>query len=470
MSSIDTNIVLISLPTIASKLHGITTLDVLWIILGYQLVIASVLVNFGRLADMFGRVKLYNLGFAIFTVGSGLCSLSGSPAELIGFRLVQATGAGFLFSNSAAIITDAFPIQERGRALGINQISIVVGSVAGLILGGILTTTLGWRSIFWVNLPIGAFATLWAHFKLKELSTPEHTKHLDIPGNLLFVGALAVMLLAITMEAISGLRSYALYGLLGTSLILFIIFILVERKLKDPMFDLTLFKNREFDAGNITIFLNSLSRGSFILVMVFFLQGPVFGYTPLQAGIYLIPLSLSLSIMGPISGILSDRYGHRPFVIVGLLMSALGFFIMTRIGTSISFFTTLAPLLLIGGGMGLFASPNRASIMNSVPGPRRGVASGISTTLVNVGNTVSIGLAFIIMSSNTPRSILDSIFSGLPVKDNTFSINSFVYSLHLVFYASMTMLLVSVLFYTFGLSPRKKRKKRDENEKRGDPD
>jgi MFS family permease len=174
--------------------------------------------------------------------------------------------------------------------------------------------------------------------------------------------------------------------------------------------------------------------------------------------------------MGPISGILSDRYGHRPFVIVGLLMSALGFFIMTRIGTSISFFTTLAPLLLIGGGMGLFASPNRASIMNSVPGPRRGVASGISTTLVNVGNTVSIGLAFIIMSSNTPRSILDSIFSGLPVKDNTFSINSFVYSLHLVFYASMTMLLVSVLFYTFGLSPRKKRKKRDENEKRGDPD
>jgi MFS family permease len=288
MSSIDTNIVLISLPTIASKLHGITTLDVLWIILGYQLVIASVLVNFGRLADMFGRVKLYNLGFAIFTVGSGLCSLSGSPAELIGFRLVQATGAGFLFSNSAAIITDAFPIQERGRALGINQISIVVGSVAGLILGGILTTTLGWRSIFWVNLPIGAFATLWAHFKLKELSTPEHTKHLDIPGNLLFVGALAVMLLAITMEAISGLRSYALYGLLGTSLILFIIFILVERKLKDPMFDLTLFKNREFDAGNITIFLNALSRGSFILVMVFFLQGPIFNYSPLEAGLYLI--------------------------------------------------------------------------------------------------------------------------------------------------------------------------------------
>lgn len=452
MSSIDTNIVLISLPTIASKLHGITTLDVLWIILGYQLVIASVLVNFGRLADMFGRVKLYNLGFAIFTVGSGLCSLSGSPAELIGFRLVQATGAGFLFSNSAAIITDAFPIQERGRALGINQISIVVGSVAGLILGGILTTTLGWRSIFWVNLPIGAFATLWAHFKLKELSTPEHTKHLDIPGNLLFVGALAVMLLAITMEAISGLRSYDLYGLLGTSLVLFIIFILVERKLKDPMFDLTLFKNREFDAGNITIFLNALSRGSFILVMVFFLQGPIFNYSPLEAGLYLIPMSFSLSVMGPISGILSDRFGPRPFVIIGLLLSSIGFYLMTRVGTSISFLITLAPLVLIGAGMGLFASPNRASIMNSVPGHRRGVASGISTTLVNAGNTVSIGIAFLIMSTQTSRSTLDRIFSGLSISNVKFSEQSFIASLHLVFYASMAMLLVSILFYAFGFS------------------
>ena len=452
MSSIDTNIVLISLPTIASQLKGITTLDVLWIILGYQLVIASVLVNFGRLADMFGRVKLYNLGFAIFTVGSGLCSISGSPIELIGFRLIQATGAGFLFSNSAAIITDAFPIQERGRALGINQISIVVGSVAGLILGGVLTTTLGWRSIFWVNLPIGAFATLWAHFKLRELSSPEHSKKLDVPGNVLFVSALAVLLLTITMEAISGLNSYLLYGMLATAFVLFISFVLVEMRVRDPMFDLSLFRNKEFDAGNITIFLNALSRGSFILVMVFFLQGPIFHYSPLEAGLYLIPMSFSLSVMGPISGILSDRYGPRPFVILGLLLSSMGFFLMTRVGTSISFLITLAPLVLIGAGMGLFASPNRASIMNSVPGHRRGVASGISTTLVNMGNTVSIGIAFLIMSSQTSRSILDRIFSGLPISNVKFSETSFLSSLHLVFFASMIMLLVSILFYAFGFS------------------
>lgn len=463
MSSLDTNIVLISLPTIATQLRGISTLDVLWIILGYQLVIASVLVNFGRLADMFGRVRLYNLGFAIFTIGSGLCSISGNAVELIGFRLIQAVGAGFLFSNSAAIITDAFSPDERGRALGINQVSIVVGSVAGLILGGILTTTLGWRSIFWVNLPIGAFATTWAYFKLKELSSPPRIKALDIYGNVIFVSALVILLFAVTTEAIEGLASTVLYSLLSISLVLFIAFYFVEKKVHDPMFDLSLFKNRDFDAGNITIFLNSLSRGSFILVMVFFLQGPAFGYTPLQAGIFLIPLSLSLSIMGPISGILSDRYGHRPFVITGLLLSAIGFFIMTRIGTSISFTVTLAPLILIGAGMGLFASPNRASIMNSVPGPRRGVASGISTTLVNVGNTVSIGVAFLIMSSNTPRSILDSIFSGLSIKDTSFSIISFVNSLHLVFYASMTMLLVSVLFYTFGLSRKKKDKREPPN-------
>jgi len=451
MSSIDTNIVLIALPTIGSQVSGMTTIDLLWILLGYQLVVASVLVNFGRLSDMFGRVRLYNLGFAIFTIGSGLCSIAQTPVELIGFRLVQATGSGFLFSNSAAIITDTFPVEERGMALGINQISIVVGSVTGLIAGGFLTTLLGWRSIFWVNLPIGIFATIWAYMKLKELSSPSHIHKLDIPGNVTFAGGLVLLLLAVTLFAISGLATLYTSLLIAASALLFLLFIFIERKRDDPMFDLSLFRNHEFTAGNETIFLNALARGSFILVMVFYLQGPIMHLNPLQAGILLVPLSISLSIMGPISGVLSDRFGPRFFVITGLLLSSVGFILMTRIAYGVSELQLLLPLILIGAGMGIFASPNRASIMSSVPGYRRGLASGISTTLVNVGNTMSIGLAFLLMSATTTRNNLDSIFSGLPSTGERFSAAGFISSVHIVFFMSTAMLLVSILLYLYGV-------------------
>lgn len=448
MSSLDTNIVLIALPTIASSLRGMNALDVLWVLLGYQLVVASVLVNFGRLSDIFGRVRLYKMGFAIFTIGSGLCSISQTGAELIGFRLIQAVGAGFLFSNSAAIVTDAFPPEERGSALGINQISIVVGSVLGLILGGVLTSLIGWSSIFWVNLPIGTFATLWAHFRLKEISSPSHSrKQIDLAGNLTFAGALVTALLALTLYAIVGISLLVTLELLSLSAIFFVLFFFEEGRVADPMFDLSLFRNRIFSVGNETIFLNALSRGSFTLVMVFYLQGPIMHFTPLQAGIFLVPLSVALSIMGPISGTLSDRYGQRLFVVIGLTLSTIGFLIMTNIGGVLSFYSLIIPLVLIGAGMGIFASPNRASIMSAAPPERRGLASGISTTLVNVGNTLSIGIAFILMGSSIPRSALDSIFAGTSSGLLTGSLTEFVHSVHIVFIASAVMLILSIMLY-----------------------
>lgn len=450
MASLDINIVLIALPSIGADLKGMNAFNVLWVILGYQLVIASVLVNFGRLSDMFGRVRLYTLGFALFTIGSGLCSISQSADQLIAFRVIQATGAAFLFSNSAAIITDAFPTQERGRALGINQVSIVAGSLAGLVLGGALTTIVGWRSIFWVNLPIGIFATLWSHFRLKELTKLPTEHKLDIGGNLTFAFGLLTLLLAVTLNAILGLGTFLTIVFLLMSLTLFITFIRIERRAKSPMFDLNLFRNPVFTSGNETIFLNALARGSFSLVMVFYLQGPLMGLSPLQAGIFLIPLSVSLSVMGPISGTLSDRFGFRPFVIAGLAMSAIGFLLMTGIGETITKLDIVLPLVLIGGGIGIFASPNRSSIMNAVPWYRRGVASGISTTLINAGNTMSIGLAFLFMSLVTPKYILDLIFSGRPVADTSFSPATFLMSVHIVFYASAAMLLLSILIYLIG--------------------
>ncbi len=448
MSSIDMNIVLIALPTIAVQLPGMTALDTLWILLGYQLVIACVLVNFGRLSDLFGRVKLYNIGFALFTVGSALCSLSSTPEQLIGFRIVQAIGAGFLYSNSAAIVTDAFPPGERGRALGINQISIVAGSVIGLVVGGFLTTLAGWRSIFWVNIPIGIFATYWAHTKLHEITPPESgRKSIDLIGNVAFASALFLALIGITLYAINGLNIIYTIALFVTALLLFVAFFIHEGRIKDPMFDLSLFKNKIFTVGNETIFLNSLSRGSFILVMVFYLQGPLMHFTPLNAGIFLIPMSLSLSITGPISGSLSDRYGQKLFVLIGLTLTAIGFLYMTTVSGYLSFVQLVVPLSLIGAGMGIFASPNRASIMSSAPAERRGLASGISTTLMNVGQTLSIGLAFLLMDTAIPRNALDSIFAGTSSGLISGGVQAFVNSVHVVFIASFAMLVLSIFLY-----------------------
>ena len=377
MASVDRNIVVIALPTIAIDLHT-SILTLVWIALGYWIVTASVLLTFGRLSDMFGRVKLYNIGFILFTIGSTLCSVSYSGEQLIIFRTVQSIGAAFLFSNSATIITDVFPEKERGRALGLNQISIVIGSVIGLTLGGFLTSYLGWRSIFWINIPIGLFASIWAYTKLKEFGTIKKEK-IDWFGNITLFGGSILLLVAITFGSFQILNQLQIVLFVLCSLILFILFYIIEKKISEPMFDFSLFKLKYFTHGIFTIFLNALARGAFTLVMAFYLQGPSMNLTPLHTGMYLIPISLSLAIFAPISGWLYDKYNLRLIIPTGLLISAIGFLILTTIGPKISFYDVMLPLVLVGAGMGIFASPNRASIMSSVPSYRRGVASGIRT-------------------------------------------------------------------------------------------
>jgi len=445
MSSLDSNIVLIALPTIAKDLPNTSLLDLLWILLGYQLVTATVLVNFGRLADMFGRVRLYNFGFAVFTLGSALCSLSQTSAQLIGFRLVQALGAGFLFSNSAAIITDAFPEEQRGMALGINQVSIVIGSVLGLVLGGLLSSVAGWRSIFWVNIPIGLFATTWSHYKLRELAVIKKGERLDMLGNFSFAGGLALILTALTLYVISSLSFPLLLAMTIGGAALLVSFVFVERRSEQPMFDLSLFRIRMFTAGNIAIFLNALARGAVSLVLVFYLQGPTMGLSPLTAGIFLIPVSLSLAFFGPLSGWLSDRYGARLLSTAGLAVSSVGFILLTGIGPTITFQQLSLPLILVGGGMGLFASPNRASIMNSVPDTERGVASGTSMTLVNVGATFSLAIAFTVMALSTPMKDLQMVFLGVSASGSPGWVGDFIGSIRSVYYLSTVFLLVAIV-------------------------
>jgi EmrB/QacA subfamily drug resistance transporter len=445
MSSIDGNIVLIALPTIAKELTGTTVFDLLWILLGYQLVTAVVLVNFGRLADMFGRVKLYVFGFALFTVGSALCGFSQTPFQLIVFRIIQALGGAFLFANSAAILTDAFPEKERGKALGINQVAFVVGGVLGLVLGGFLTSALGWRSIFLVNVPIGIFATIWSHYQLRELADIKAHQKLDIPGNVTLAVALTALLIGITLGALAIIELFEFYLLVIIGISMLVVFALAERRVGDPMLDLGLFRNRMFTAGNVAIFLNALARGAVSLVLIFYLQGPTMGLDPLTAGTFLIPISASLALFGPISGWLSDKHGARVLSTVGLVVSSVGFLLLTEIGLTITFQELLLPLVLIGAGMGIFASPNRASIMNAVPPRVRGLASGMSATLINVGATFSLGISFALMTLNTPISDLTEIFLGTPGLGSAPWISDFINSIHSVCLLSTILLLIAII-------------------------
>jgi EmrB/QacA subfamily drug resistance transporter len=436
---------LIALPTIAKELTGTTVFDLLWILLGYQLVTAVVLVNFGRLADMFGRVKLYVFGFALFTVGSALCGFSQTPFQLIVFRIIQALGGAFLFANSAAILTDAFPEKERGKALGINQVAFVVGGVLGLVLGGFLTSALGWRSIFLVNVPIGIFATIWSHYQLRELADIKAHQKLDIPGNVTLAVALTALLIGITLGALAIIELFEFYLLVIIGISMLVVFALAERRVGDPMLDLGLFRNRMFTAGNVAIFLNALARGAVSLVLIFYLQGPTMGLDPLTAGIFLIPISASLALFGPISGWLSDKHGARVLSTVGLVVSSVGFLLLTEIGLTITFQELLLPLMLIGAGMGIFASPNRASIMNAVPPRVRGLASGMSATLINVGATFSLGISFALMTLNTPISDLTEIFLGTPGLGSAPWIGDFINSIHSVCLLSTILLLIAII-------------------------
>lgn len=450
MASLDRNIIIIALPSIANELHT-SLITLVWIAIGYWVVTASMLLTFGRLADMFGRVKLYNLGFALFTIGSGLCYVSQTGEQLIVFRIIQALGAAFIFSNSSAILSDSFPESERGKALGINQISIVVGSVMGLVIGGALTSYFGWRSIFWINIPIGIFATLWAFSKLKELGTIKKEK-IDWLGNLLFAGGLITLLFGITFGSFHLLNIFEIILFVMAGISLLLLFYKNEKKVSFPMMDLALFRLRLFTSSNIAIFFNSLARGAFTFVMVFYLQGPTMLLNPLDSGIYLIPVSLALAIVAPITGWFYDKYRSQIISQTGLIVSAIGFILLATMGSRISYIDAILPLALIGSGMGIFTSPNRASIMNSVPPNRRGVAAGISTTLVMTGSAFSIGLVFLIFSALLPSEAVNALFSGSTVHTNQDSIqftntnlDRFILSIHVIFIISAILMISSVL-------------------------
>jgi EmrB/QacA subfamily drug resistance transporter len=448
MALLDSNIVLISLPTIIRELPGTPTAYGIWVIMGYSLMLATILLTIGRLSDIHGRVRLYNIGFAIFTIGSGLCSISLDGFLLIVFRLIQGVGSALIFANGTAIITDSFPSNERGRALGINQIGGITGSVVGLVLGGVLTQSLGWRSIFWINLPIGAFATFWAYAKLKEISAPLRSEKPDALGMGLYGVGLTLFLLGLTFGSIAGWRSIEV-GMMVVGLVLIFVFGVAETRISQPMMDTSLFKIRQFTAGILSNLLAALARGSASIVFVFYFQGALLE-SALTAGIKIIPFSIAFVLLGPLSGYLSDKYGSRRFASGGLILSGIAFLIFALLPLEVPYNTFVIPMIMVGAGGGMFIAPNIASVMNAVPAERRGIASGISSTVLNSGFLISIGISFAIMAQSMPLAVLQEIFAGYPIASGTVNLVSFHEAMTRIFFVLASLSLLAAIPAWFG--------------------
>ena len=434
LATINSSIVLISLPAIFNgiKLDPLQTSNtsyLLWMLMGYMLVTAVLVVTLGRLGDMYGRVKLYNLGFAVFAVCSVILSLdpfTGGKGALwlIGWRVVQAIGGSMLMANSAAIITDAFPAEERGMALGINIVAALAGSFIGLVLGGALASW-DWRSIFWVNVPVGVIGTIWAYKSLHETGTRRKGR-IDWWGNLTFALGLTALLAAITYgiqpyggHTMGWTNPWILTGLIG-GVVLLLVFLLIESRIAEPMFQLSLFRNVVFSSGNAASFLMSIARGGLQFMLIIWLQGiwlPLHGYnfsdTPLWAGIYMVPLTIGFLVAGPASGKLSDRFGHRVFACTGLLVMAATFGGMLLLPENFSYPVFALLIFLNGVGAGLFSAPNTSSIMSSVGAAQRGAASGMRSTFMNAGMVFSIGLFFSLMviglASQLPNTLITQL-------------------------------------------------------------
>ncbi len=385
----------------------------LWMILGYLVVTSVLIVSLGRLGDMVGRVRIYNLGFVIYTVASLLLALDwmegrSGATYLIVFRVVQGIGGACLLANAAAIIADAFPANQRGMALGINNVVGVSGTFIGLVLGGLLAP-IDWRLVFLISVPVGLFGTAWAYLRLRELNTPNPAP-MDWPGNLTFAIGLVLVMTAVTYGIRpaaghpTGWGSTRVIVLLLSSLACLVAFVLIERRSGHPMFRLPLFRVRAFTFGTLSTFLSAVSRGGLMVILIIWLQGiwlPRHGYsfteTPVWAAIYMLPLTVGILFAGPLSGVLSDRFGARPFATAGMVLAAVGFLLLDRLPTDFAYPEFAAIVLLIGIAMGLFASPNRAAVMNSLPAQDRGAGGAMNQTFQNSAQVLSIGIFFTLM-------------------------------------------------------------------------
>ncbi len=434
LATLDVSITLIAMPDIfrgieLDPLVPSNSFYLLWMILGYMVVASVLIVSLGRLGDMFGRVKIYNLGFLIYTVASLLLAVDwmtgrAGASYLIVFRIVQGIGGACLLANSAAIITDAFPMRQRGMALGINNIVGVSGMFIGLVLGGLLAPV-NWRLVFLISVPVGVFGTVWAYLKLEERSEPRR-RPIDWWGNVTFALGLICVMVAITHgirpygSHATGWTSPTVIALVSSGVACLIAFVLIERRVPDPMFRLELFRIRAFSFGTLSTFLSAVARGGLMFMLIIWLQGlwlPRHGYdfvsTPLWAAIYMLPLTIGMLLAGPTSGYLSDRFGARGFATGGMLGAALSFALLLMLPVDFAYPMFAGALFLVGVSMGMFVSPNRAAVMNSLPRGERGAGGAMNQTFQNSAQVFSIGIFFTLMIVGLAAKLPAAMTAGL---------------------------------------------------------
>jgi MFS family permease len=434
LATLDGSITIIAMPEIFRGIHldplvPANSFYLLWMILGYLVVTSVLIVSLGRLGDMVGRVRIYNLGFVIYTAASlllAVCWLQGRAGAtyLVGFRVVQGIGGACLLANAAAIITDAFPANQRGMALGINNIVGVSGTFIGLVVGGLLAP-IDWRLVFLISVPVGLFGTAWAYLRLRELSTPRRAP-IDWPGNVTFALALVLVMTAVTYGIrpagghATGWTSPRVLILVGLALVSLVAFVIVEYRSSHPMFRLQLFRVHAFTFGTLSTFLSAVARGGLMFMLIIWLQGiwlpehgVPFSATPVRAAIYMLPLTVGILLAGPASGYLSDRFGARPFATAGMVLAAIAFGMLALLPTDFAYPLFGLVLLVMGIAMGMFAAPNRAAIMNSLPPGDRGVGGAMNQTFQNSAQVFSIGIFFTLMIAGLASTLPATMATGL---------------------------------------------------------
>ena len=441
MAAIDSTIVILGLPDMMVKLHA-DLVEMIWVIMAYILVSTVFLLTFGRIADMFGRVRMYNLGFVIFTIGSALCGFSGNATSLILSRMVQGAGAAMMVVNSVALITEVFPANERGKALGINAITFSFGGVAGPILGGLILTLADWRWIFFINVPVGIFGALWGYWALKEMSVRKKGEGFDVPGALSFSIGLTALLIALTLGIQLNFTSTPILALFCVFLLGVAFFLWWERRAKNPVLDLSLFSNRIYNFSVLSAMIQSLALFAVNFLIIFYLQG-VLGYDPLKAALLLIPLPVMTSLIAPFGGNLADRIGARIPATIGLLIQGAALVWFMQLTAASPYWRIAVGLGVMGLGGGLFYPPNTSAAMNAAPKNRLGIASGTLATLRQAGMVTSFALALAVAASSLPREVMMQLFVGNNVTLGSAPMKAFVIGMHSAFLVSTVLVIIA---------------------------
>ncbi|MGI9863074.1 MFS transporter [Moorella naiadis] len=442
LSVLNSNTLLIALPAIARSLHA-SMETIIWTLMIYMLAVTVLVPAIGRVADIIGRKKLYVSGFALFTLASLLCGLVQTGGQLVAARFIQAVGGSLMLANSTAIVTDVFPRQQLGRALGINSMVIGAGAVIGPILGGILTAW-HWRWVFFFNVPLGIIGTIWAAIQLREIIELPKGQRFDWLGTTIFTIGFTLILLALTFGDMVGWHTTWIVASLVLGSLLMVLFIYIENRVDQPMLDLSLFRRRLLAAAYTSNLLNGIARGAVTFLLIFFFQG-IWGIDPLWAGILLTPFALAMMIVAPVSGILSDRYGSRELSSLGLAVSAIGLYGLTRLQVNTSMAVVITWMVVMGLGSGFFFSPNTNAIMGAVSAERRGIAAGTRTMMNNAGMVISIALGLAMTAASMTPAAMQGLFAGTQVGSQGIVIQEFINGLHRAFWLSFIISIVAAI-------------------------